>query len=91
VNDAELRLDGNAAAGLLSEVFAAEMTTALGTCAACGASSPVGAVHVYCQAPGTVLRCPYCTTVLMCVVRLHERLLVDMSGLRRVEVTPGLQ
>ena len=35
----ELMLDGNAVAGLLQEVFAAEMTTATGTCAGCGASS----------------------------------------------------
>ena len=89
MNDAELRLDGNAVAGLLSEVFAVEMTAALGTCAACGSTSPVGAVHVYAQAPGTVLRCPQCTTMLMCVVRVRDRLLVDMSGLRHLEMTPG--
>ena len=32
-----LRLDGNAAAGLLGEVFAGEVTTAVGTCDGCGA------------------------------------------------------
>ena len=31
-------LDGNAVAGLLREVFAVEMTTAIGTCNRCGAS-----------------------------------------------------
>ena len=34
----ELMLDGNAVAGLLQEVFAVEMTTAVGTCASCGTS-----------------------------------------------------
>jgi Family of unknown function (DUF6510) len=33
----ELMLDGNAIAGLLQEVFAVQMTTAIGTCAGCGA------------------------------------------------------
>ena len=33
-----LMLDGNAVAGLLQEVFAVEMTTAIGTCNACGAT-----------------------------------------------------
>jgi hypothetical protein len=42
----ELMLDGNAIAGLLQEVFAVEMTTAIGTCGECGAAGPVGAVHV---------------------------------------------
>ena len=34
----ELMLDGNAVAGLLQEVFAVEMTTAIGTCGNCGAT-----------------------------------------------------
>ena len=40
-------LDGNAVAGLLQEVFAVEMTTAVTTCAGCGASEPIGAMHVF--------------------------------------------
>jgi hypothetical protein len=86
VNDDDLRLDGNAAAGVLTEVFAVEMTTAVGTCGHCGASNALGAVHVYNQAPGTVLRCPACANVLMTIVRAHERLHVDLSGVRRVEI-----
>jgi uncharacterized protein DUF6510 len=34
----ELMLDGNAVAGLLQEVFAVEITTAIGTCDGCGTS-----------------------------------------------------
>ena len=37
MEDADLRLDGNAVGGLLGEVFAWETTAARGTCAACGA------------------------------------------------------
>jgi hypothetical protein len=43
----ELMLDGNAIAGLLQEVFAAEMTTAVGTCGNCASAGPVGAAHLY--------------------------------------------
>ena len=87
VDDADLRLDGNAAAGLLSAVFAAEMTTATGTCAACGASNALGAAHVYAQAPGTVIRCPSCTAMLMCVVRFPDgSFILDLTGLRRIRM-----
>lgn len=83
----DLRLDGNAAAGLLSEVFTAEMTTALGTCASCGRTGAIGETHAYLQAPGTVLRCPACEAVVMSIVRTADRLLVDLTGLRRLEIS----
>jgi Family of unknown function (DUF6510) len=87
VDDADLRLDGNAAAGLLSEVFAAEMTTAAGTCASCGATNALGSAHLYGHAPGAVLRCPSCAAVLMCVVRFpNGGLMVDLIGLRCVRM-----
>ena len=81
----KLRLDGNAAAGLLQEVFAAEVTTALGTCAGCGAVEAVGAVHVY-NAAGTVLRCPHCGAVLMKLVTDGTRIWIDVRGVRTLEL-----
>ena len=81
----ELRLDGNAAAGILSELFAVEMTTAEGTCAGCGATNVLAAAQLFAQAPGTVLRCPSCTAVLMCVVQLPGGgAIVDLTGLTRI-------
>ena len=80
-----LRLDGNAAAGVLAEVFAAEMTTAVGTCDGCGATDAVGAVHVY-RGAGLVLRCPHCNGVLMRVVESESRVWIDLRGLRSLEV-----
>ena len=85
MNDADLRLDGNAIAGLLREIFATEMTTAVGTCGHCGATNAIGAVWVYAHAPGTVLRCPACTGVLMTIVRAHDRMHVDVAGVRRLQ------
>jgi hypothetical protein len=81
----KLRLDGNAVAGLLQEVFAAEVTTALGTCAGCGAVEAVGAVHVY-NAAGTVLRCPHCEAVLMKLVTDGTRIWIDVRGVRTLEL-----
>jgi len=80
-----LRLDGNAAAGILREVFATEVTTATGTCAGCGAVDAVGAVHVY-MAAGVVLRCPRCDNVLMRIVEGGGRVWIDLSGLRSLEL-----
>jgi hypothetical protein len=83
-----LRLDGNAAAGLLGEVFAGEVTTAVGTCDGCGSVDAVGAVHVY-MAAGTVLRCPHCDAVVMKVVTDGRRIWIDVRGLRTLELAPN--
>jgi len=81
----ELMLDGNAIAGLLQEVFAVEMTTAIGTCARCGASEPVGAIHVY-RGAGIVLRCPHCDNALAQIVRADTRVWIGFGGVRALEL-----
>jgi hypothetical protein len=81
----ELMLDGNAVAGLLAEVFAAEVTTARGTCAGCGATDQIGAVRVY-KAAGYVLRCPHCEAVLAKLVTDGSRVWLDLRGLRALEL-----
>ena len=74
-------LDGNAIAGQLVEVFGAELTTATGTCAGCGASGVVAELMVYVQAPGTVVRCRSCESVLMVLVTARGVTCVDLRGL----------
>jgi hypothetical protein len=86
MDDTDLRLDGNAAAGLLDEILAAEATLVDGTCAHCGTTGPLGSAMVYAHAPGTVLRCAACDEVVLRVVRLRDRLLVDVAGVVRLEV-----
>ncbi|HET8653100.1 MAG TPA: DUF6510 family protein [Gaiellaceae bacterium] len=81
-----LKLDGNAAAGLLREVFAVEITTATGTCDGCSSVSAAGAFVAYTQAPGVVLRCPRCDAVLMKVVTDGERFWLDLRGLRSLQL-----
>lgn len=73
-------LDGNAIAGLLHEVFGTEMTEATGTCANCGKSGQVGAVHVF-RSAGVVLRCPHCGNVLAKIVERQTQACIDLLGL----------
>ncbi len=83
VGDA-LRLDGNAAAGILSEVFVPDLTAARTTCATCGATRALGALLVYAHAMGTVMRCPDCEAVVMRVARTRAQLWLDPTGATRV-------
>ena len=56
MNDNNLRLDGNAAGGLLNEIFPFEMTTAEATCGGCGTMRPIGELMLYSHGMGAVLR-----------------------------------
>ena len=80
----ELMLDGNAVAGVLQEVFAVEMTTAVGTCGNCDAAGPIGALHVY-RGAGIVLRCPHCDNVIGKIVEDDTRMWISLSGVRTVQ------
>jgi Family of unknown function (DUF6510) len=74
-------LDGNAIGGLLIEVFGAEMTGASSTCGTCGAIRPVAELVVYPRAPGTIVRCRTCGSVLMVFVKVRALTSVDLTGL----------
>jgi Zn finger protein HypA/HybF involved in hydrogenase expression len=86
VETRELKLDGNAIAGELFELFGVEMTIATGVCADCGAVEQVARLDVYVHAPGTVVRCPHCEAVLMRIVRGRDRVWLDLQGVRSLEV-----
>jgi hypothetical protein len=83
----DMKLDGNAAAGDLEQMFAFEVTTAVGTCANCGAVGAVGGMNVYARAPGIVVRCPACQGVLIRLAHDGERRYwLEMTGVRSLEV-----
>ena len=67
-------LDGNAIAGELFAAFGHEMTTVVGTCTSCGASSAIAELRVYISGPGTVARCPGCASVAIVLARGTARL-----------------
>jgi hypothetical protein len=75
-------LDGNAAAGVLQEIFGTEMTTVAATCAACGAVAPIGESGLYAGGPGTVIRCRSCHAVLMVVTQVRGMYCLDLMGIR---------
>ncbi len=80
----ELMLDGNAVAGLLQEVFAVEMTTAVGRCNACGVEEEIGASHVF-RGAGIVMRCSRCDNVLVTIV-VGQHMLIGLAGLSSLKV-----
>ena len=79
-NKESLPLDGNAAAGLLSEIFAAEPTTARVTCASCGDSGEVATLTLYAPEMGAVLRCTVCQAVVLRAVRTPTAVWLDARG-----------
>jgi hypothetical protein len=74
-------LDGNAAAGELSNIFVMDVTTGEGQCAHCGATKHFAEAHVYMQGPGIVARCAVCEQVLLRLVDVRQRMLLDMRGM----------
>jgi hypothetical protein len=78
----ELRLDGNAAAGTLDELFGFEITAALATCDGCGLARCVGELLLYGGAMGAVLRCPACDHLMMCVTCARGAARLDLRGVR---------
>jgi hypothetical protein len=86
MDDVDLRLDGNAAAGLLAELFAFDVTTAHAVCAGCGAIAPIGALPAYGQGMGIILRCAGCDTALIRVSRVSSGYFLDLRGTRVLRV-----
>jgi hypothetical protein len=79
-------LDGNAAAGLLQEVFAFEATSATITCGGCGGIAQVGSARLYGGPMGAVLRCSRCDTAVLRVARTPIGLWLDMQGARSLMI-----
>jgi hypothetical protein len=91
-DDQDLRLDGNAAAGILAEIFTHEMTSAQSACAQCGRAGPLGSLILYGGQMGTILRCPTCGSVQMRVVYVPERggqYWMDMRGMASMRIAPS--
>lgn len=80
-------LDGNALGGLFLEIFGREMTAELGCCGHCGAVNPLAAVYVYLDAPGAVVRCPACSTVLLVITELESSYRISFEELSWIHAT----
>ena len=72
--------DGNVLAGPLQEIFAVDVTAAVGRCLSCGRTGPVATLRVYRHAPGLVARCPGCGEVMLRLVRSARSAWLDLTG-----------
>ena len=85
----ENKLDGNAAAGLLQAIFPFDMTLVQATYAGCGSTNVIGATAAYMHGMGTIVRCPRCDNVLIRMVHASGRYLLDMRGVRVLQIKEG--
>jgi hypothetical protein len=85
MSDEATWLDGNGVAGLLAEVFGAEVTAVIRGCGSCGTDAAVGAHRAYFGA-GVVLRCPACGDVAVRIATLPDRHVVEVRGSWAVEL-----
>ena len=76
------RLDGNALAGPLLDLFTAEVAAADTTCAYCTATWPLAEHLLYADAPAMVLRCRGCSGVLLRCATEPGRVRFDLSGVQ---------
>lgn len=96
-SDEALRLDGNAAAGLLAEIFMYDMTSAQSTCASCGHTGPLAALLMYGGQTGIILRCPTCEGVQLRILHIPEvsghqqagQYCLDLRGMTLLRIAPS--
>jgi hypothetical protein len=85
--NSDTHLDGNAVGSLLSDLFGREMTNQRACCDACGTINPLATARVYVDAPGHVVRCANCGTVVFVAVTVPTGVRVSFQALRWVELT----
>ena len=85
----EQKLDGNAAGGILREIFPFEMTMAEVTCTNCSATGLIGELAAYMHGMGTIIRCPRCDNVLIRIVHAKGSYWLDMQGVRVLQIKYG--
>ncbi|MFI6602203.1 DUF6510 family protein [Nonomuraea sp. NPDC050536] len=82
-------VDGNALAGPLGEIFAVDVSAAVGRCASCGLAGPVASLRVYGPDPGLVARCPGCEEVVLRLVRGPDAAWLDLRGAVSLRIPLG--
>jgi hypothetical protein len=80
------RLDGNAAAGPLAELFTVDLSVAMMTCGGCLNRAALGAHHLYPDGPALVVRCPACTAVVLRFAADRGGIRLEMTGTRLLTV-----
>jgi len=93
MDESGLRLDGNACAGLLREIFTQDVTAARAACGGCGAVGQIGEQHLYGypDGPGAVLRCSRCESVLLVITSTETRHRLVAQGMAWIDLDPSPQ
>jgi DNA-directed RNA polymerase subunit RPC12/RpoP len=79
-------LDGNAAAGILSDIFVGDVTQCVGVCGGCGAVAPLAEAIVELDEVAAIVRCRGCTHTLLTVLRGPDETRVVFGTLREFGV-----
>jgi hypothetical protein len=90
MDDADLRLDGNAAAGLLAAIFTFDVTVAETVCTGCGATGPLATLAAYGLPMGIILRCPGCDTALIRVSQAGSGYWIDLRGVSVLRIAAAV-
>jgi len=77
-------VDGNAAAGMLWDVFEADVTAVIGVCGGCGAAAPIAETVVELDDRAAIVRCRSCTHTLFTVLRDGDRVRVVLGVLHEL-------
>ena len=82
-----LPLDGNAAAGILSELFAIDLTVAQLVCTGCSHTHSLAELKLYGLPMGAILRCPDCNDCVLRIVARAPHYWLDTRGVSLLRVT----
>jgi len=80
-------LDGNAAAGLLQQIFAVDVTTAAITCDACESVQPLASLKLHGLPMGYILSCPQCRATLIRAAAHRQECWLDCRGVSILRLT----
>lgn len=78
------RVDGNALAGILSDLFTGDPTTMVGECGPCGAEAVLADAVVELDPAGAIVICRSCTHTLFTVLAAPDGVHWEIAGLRSV-------
>ncbi|WP_341999667.1 DUF6510 family protein [Microbacterium sp. LWH7-1.2] len=77
-------VDGNAAAGMLWDVFGADVTALVGVCGGCGDASALAEAVVELDETAAIVRCRSCTHTLFTVLRDGDRVRLVLGMLHEI-------
>ena len=79
-------LDGNAAAGRLSDFFTFDVTRATVTCGGCDRKGPLAELRLYGRDAAMVLRCRHCGAVNIRMLEKGTSVNLDLSGAALISI-----